>query len=132
MGTAAWSRIAVPGLGRKFWTITSCTCPCRRWLSAIASSASTRSASVSPMPTRIPVVNGIAQLAGGLQGRQPSLGGLVGRTAVGGQVGPQRLDHHPLGRRHLRSWRGRPGTAPAFAWGSSPVSSSTRAHIATR
>ena len=29
-GTAARRRIAVPGLGRKFWTITSCTCPWRR------------------------------------------------------------------------------------------------------
>ena len=52
--------MAVPGLGRKFWTITSCTWPWRRWLAAMASSASSRSARVSPMPTRIPVVKGMA------------------------------------------------------------------------
>ena len=48
--------IAVPALGRKFWTITSWTWPWRWWLAAIASSASMRSARFSPMPTRIPVV----------------------------------------------------------------------------
>ena len=52
--------MAVPGFGRKFWTITSCTWPWRRWLAAIASSASMRSARDSPMPTRMPVVNGMA------------------------------------------------------------------------
>ena len=51
--------MAVPALGRKFWTITSCTWPWRRWLAAIASRASSRSARDSPMPTRIPVVKGM-------------------------------------------------------------------------
>ena len=85
-GQAGWSRIVVPGLGRKFCTITSCTWPCRRCDAAIASSAASRSASVSPMPTRIPVVNGMRQLPGPLQGRQPTLGGLV-RGARGGRPG---------------------------------------------
>ena len=38
--------IAVPALGRKFWTITSCTWPWRRWEAAMASRASMRSAQV--------------------------------------------------------------------------------------
>ena len=33
--------------------------PWRSWTSAIASSEATRSSSVSPMPTRMPLVNGI-------------------------------------------------------------------------
>ena len=45
----------VPGFARKFWTITSCTCGPA---AAIARSASSRSSRVSPMPIRIPVVNG--------------------------------------------------------------------------
>ena len=52
--------MAVPGLGRKFCTITSCTWPYRWWEAAMASSASMRSDRSSPMPTRMPVVNGIA------------------------------------------------------------------------
>ena len=34
-------------------------CPYSPWAAAIASRAPTRSSSLSPMPTRIPVVNGI-------------------------------------------------------------------------
>ena len=69
-------------------------------LAAIASSAASRSASDSPMPTRIPVVNGMPSSPAALQGRQPALGGLVRGSPVRGQVGAQRLDHHPLRRRH--------------------------------
>ncbi len=58
-GSHAGARhIDVPALGRKFWTITSCTWPWRAWAAAMATSASSRSRRVSPMPTRIPVVNG--------------------------------------------------------------------------
>ncbi len=42
---------------------------------------------------------GDRELARRLEGGQPTLGRLVRRAAVGGQVGAQRLDHHPLGRR---------------------------------
>ena len=62
-GHGGWPAMAVPGLGRKFWTITSWTWPWRRWESAMASRAASRSARVSPIPTRIPVVKGMAQLA---------------------------------------------------------------------
>ena len=40
------------------------------------------------------------QLAGGLQRRQPTLGGLVGRVAVAVEVAVERLQHHPLAGRH--------------------------------
>ena len=50
----------VPGFARKFWTMTSCTCPCSSPSAFSASSASIRSSRVSPMPMRIPLVNGIA------------------------------------------------------------------------
>ena len=88
----------VPGLGRKFWTITSCTWPWRAWLSAMASRARTRSIGSSPMPTRMPVVNGMAELAGGLEGGEAARRRLVGRAAVALEVVAERLDHHPLRR----------------------------------
>ena len=59
-GQAGERCMRVPGFGRKFWTMTSWICPWRAWLSAIASSAAIRSSRVSPIPTRMPVVNGIA------------------------------------------------------------------------
>jgi hypothetical protein len=59
VGRAGGAVHEVPGLGRKFWTITSCTWPWRACAGAMASSASMRSARDSPMPTRMPVVNGI-------------------------------------------------------------------------
>ena len=58
-GHGASCCMPVRGLGKKFCTITSCTCPCRACDSAIANNASMRSSRVSPMPTKIPVVNGI-------------------------------------------------------------------------
>ena len=53
------STILVPALARKFWTITSCRCPCSACSSRSASSASTCSRRVSPMPIRMPDVVGI-------------------------------------------------------------------------
>ena len=50
----------VPGFARKFWTMTSWTCPCSSPSAFSASSASIRSSRVSPIPIRIPLVNGIA------------------------------------------------------------------------
>ena len=54
--------IGMRGLARKFWMITSCTCPYCSCSRLIASSDSTRSSIVSPMPIRIPVVNGTPSL----------------------------------------------------------------------
>ena len=43
---------------------------------------------------------GDRQRSGGLQGGQPPLGVLVGSAPVAVEVGLERLDHHPLRRRH--------------------------------
>jgi hypothetical protein len=69
----------VPGLARKFCTMISWMWPCRRWMARSASSASMRSVRVSPMPIRMPVVNGIRA-----------------RTAALTQAIRQRLQHEPL------------------------------------
>ena len=50
------SRISVASFALKFWMMTSWMLPQRRCVSLIASSESTRSSSVSPMPIRMPVV----------------------------------------------------------------------------
>ncbi len=59
-GQGSARNMVVPGFGRKFCTITSCTWPWRAWDAAIARSAASWSVRSSPMPTRIPVVNGMA------------------------------------------------------------------------
>ena len=59
-GHGAALAMAVPGLGRKFWTMTSCTWPWRACEAAMARSAASWPARSSPMPTRIPVVKGMA------------------------------------------------------------------------
>ena len=104
-----------------------------RWASAMAARVRAGPARVSPMPTRMPVVKGMASSPGGVQGGQPALGGLVGRAAVAGQVGVERLEHHPLaGRDRPQAGQLVGPRAPALAWGSRPVSSRTSAHMATR
>ncbi len=79
----------------------------------------------SPMPTRIPVVNGMAELAGGLERGQAAGRHLVGGAAVAVEVGrggdstiiPWLGDDRP---QHAPA---RPeDSAPALAWGSRPVS----------
>ena len=50
--------ILVPGFALKFWTMISWMWPWRSWISRIARSDSIRSRRVSPMPMRIPEVNG--------------------------------------------------------------------------
>ena len=52
-------RIAVSSLARKFWTITSWTDPYVRAMRRSAKRASPCSDTVSPIPTRMPVVNGM-------------------------------------------------------------------------
>jgi hypothetical protein len=81
-------RIAVSGLARKFWTMTSWMWPYSRASRRIAKSESARSASVSPMPIRMPVVNG-TDPAGVLEHPQPDGRLLVGRAVVRAA----RLDH---------------------------------------
>ena len=59
-GTGSALAMAVPGLGRKFWTMTSWTWPWRACDAAMARSVASWPTRSSPMPTRIPVVKGIA------------------------------------------------------------------------
>ena len=99
----------VPGLARKFWTITSWMCPCRSCTSRIASSASMRSARVSPMPIRMPVVNGDTRASRRLERGQAHRRDLVGRAEV--RAAPPRqplgggLQHDALRHRHLAQAR---------------------------
>ncbi len=91
--------MAVPGLGRKFWTITSCTWPWARCESAMADKVRTRSARDSPIPTRTPVVKGMASRPAASSVASRRCGRLVGGAAVTGQVGVERLEHHALAGR---------------------------------
>ena len=56
---------------------------------------------VSPMPTRMPLVNGIRSSCGVADRLQPQRRVLRRRALVGDEVGAQRLEHQPLRRRHL-------------------------------
>ena len=91
--------MAVPGLGRKFWTITSCTWPWRRCEAAMASRAASRSARLSPMPTRMPVVKGMPRRPAASSAASRRSGVLSG-SGWAAEVAPQGLDHHPLAGRH--------------------------------
>ena len=71
-------RIAVSGLARKFWTMTSWMCPYSRATWRIANSDSARSASVSPMPIRMPVVNGTPTRPASSSTRSRTAGSLSG------------------------------------------------------
>ena len=93
----------VPGFARKFWTMTSCTCPCSSPSAFRASSASIRSSRVSPIPMRIPLVNGIESSPASRIVSRRRAGNLVRR----GPVRPAplaeplggRLEHDPHRRR---------------------------------
>ena len=54
-------RMAVSGLARKFWTMTSWTAPYALIEARSAKIVSARSVNVSPMPTSRPVVKGIGE-----------------------------------------------------------------------
>jgi len=71
-------RIAVSGLARKFCTITSWRWPYSRIARRIAKIASTRSARSSPMPIRMPVVNGTPTRPASSSTRRRTAGSLSG------------------------------------------------------
>ena len=72
------SRIAVSGLARKFWTIISCTWPCARATPRIAKIDSARSTLFSPIPMRMPVVNGTPTRPASVSVRSRTAGSLSG------------------------------------------------------
>ena len=129
--------MAVPGLGRKFWTITSWTCPWRRWAAPMAASASRRSARFSPIPTRIPVVNGMASSPAASRVASRRAGSLVWQRAWGPPGWWSRSDSDSsimpwLALTFRRAASSSGSRAPALAWGSSPVSDSTSRQLSAR
>ena len=78
--------------------------PCAAWTRRMASSDSTRSKRVSPMPMRMPVVHGTFAPAGVRQGLQAHRRHLVRRTVVRHALAQQPLrggfQHDAHGRRH--------------------------------
>ncbi len=122
----------MPGFALKFWTITSWMWPCSRCRAAIASSASIRSARVSPIPIRIPVVNGIASSPASRIVSRRAAGRLSGEP----KCGPPRSESRsaavssmsPCDAVTSRSAASSSRVStPGLACGSRPVSSSTSA-----
>jgi len=70
--------IAVSGLARKFWTIISWMWPCARAADRIAKIDSARSVRFSPMPIRMPVVNGTPTRPASVSVRSRTAGSLSG------------------------------------------------------
>ncbi len=130
--------ILVSGLARKFCTMTSCTPPYSRATARMAKIESARSASVSPMPIRIPVVKGTADRPASSRTRSLTFGSLSGlpkcgppgsvnkRSAVVSSIMPME------GATGLRRWKSGQLSTPGLRCGSSPVSSSTAMAIARR
>ena len=98
-GQGAALAMAVPGLGRKFWTITSWTWPWRAWEAAMACRAASCPGRSSPMPTRIPVVKGMWSSPAASRVARRRAGSLSGRAAMRVEILRQRLDHHALAGR---------------------------------
>ena len=136
-----------PGLGRKFWTMTSWTWPKRACEAAMACRAASWPARSSPMPTRIPVVKGMCSSPAASSVARRRAGSLSGALRWASRSVGQRLDHHALagrdraqlrparrgrGRRH---WRGGGGRSPPGRGGrrgrGSPPSRRTRCRRAT-
>ena len=138
VGQASSCCMPVRGLGKKFCTITSCTCPrpltmCAWCESRIATKAAIRSARVSPMPTKIPVVNGICNSPAKLSVAKRRSGSLSGAPRWQAKSWRNVSTIIPwLGEKGRKLASSSLLNAPALAWGSNPVSSSTNLHIATR
>jgi hypothetical protein len=75
---SGWAFIAVSGLARKFWTMTSCRCPYFRCCSRSARIVSARSSGVSPIPISNPEVNGIDSRPASSMVRSRTTGSLSG------------------------------------------------------
>ncbi len=130
------ARILVSGLARKFCTMTSWIPPYSLATWRIAKIESTRSARVSPIPMRMPVVNGtllrpassstLRRTAGSLSGlpKWASPRSVKRRRDVVSSIIP--ID----GATGLSRWKSCQLSTPGFRCGSSPVSSSTRMAMA--
>ncbi len=132
-GQGAALAMAVPGLGRKFWTMTSCTWPWRACDAATARSAASCPARSSPIPTKMPVVKGMASspAASSVASRRAgSLSGALRWAARSPRSDSSIIPWLADTRRRRASSSGK--SAPALAWGSSPVSSTTSRHTWAR
>jgi hypothetical protein len=118
-------RMAVSSLARKFWTITSCTWPWRRWAARIAKTVSARSRSVSPMPTSSPVVNGTAWRPASSSTCRRTAGTLSGLPACAGTSAVVSSIIPSDGATGLSRWSSSHVMTPGLRCGSSPVCSST-------
>ena len=129
-------RILVSGLARKFCTMTSWMPPYSRDTWRMAKIDSARSASVSPMPIKMPVVNGTLTRPASSSTRRRTFGSLSGlpkcgwpfsvnsRAEVVSSIMP--MD----GATGFSRWKSAQLSTPGLRWGSSPVSSSTRMAMA--
>ncbi len=133
-GGSGAAAIRVPGFARKFWTITSWT-----WgpAAAIAASASSRSARVSPIPIRIPVVNGTFASPASRSVSRRSAGSLSGEP----KCGPPRRESRsetvssiiPIEAATGRSSsKEAASSTPGLRWGRSDVSARTAPAAAAR
>ena len=76
-------RIAVSGLARKFWMITSWMPRCSRAIRRSSNSESTRSSAYSPIPISSPVVNGTLERPASSSTRTRTAGSLSGEAKCG-------------------------------------------------
>ncbi len=99
----------------------------------MASSASMRSARVSPMPTRMPVVNGMASSPADSRVATRRSGVLSGEPRWASRSALSDSIIIPCeGDTWRRAASSSVNNAPALAWGSSPTSSTTSRAMATR
>ena len=132
-GQASARAMAVPGLGRKFWTMTSCTWPWRPCEAAIARSAASWPRRSSPIPTRIPVVKGMASSPAASSVASRRAGSLSGAPRCAASPSASDSTIIPwLAETSRRRASSSGKSAPALAWGRRPVSSRTRPHISAR
>ena len=130
------SRILVSGLARKFCTMTSWMPWYSRATLRMAKIESARSAGVSPMPMRMPVVKGTLQRPASSSTRNRTAGSLSGLPKCGPLLSVNRRlavvsSIMPMeGATGLRRWKSAQLSTPGFRCGSRPVSSRTRMAMA--
>ena len=113
--------------------ITSCICPNSLWLSRMAHNASMRSSKDSPIPISRPVVNGIFNAPAVDKVWRRRCGSLSGHPLWQRRSSFKLSSIMPwLGLTSLSAASSSSNNAPALACGSSPVSSRTKRHMATK
>jgi len=120
--------ILVPGLALKFWTMHSWMWPYRSCASLMTTRVSIRSSTVSPIPIKIPVVNGTPSRPAASIVPRRLVDALSGK-AQWSMFGPSRRSELCSGMipcetaTRLRSVTSSSDSTPGLACGKSPVSS---------